>query len=157
MTSEFMIALYGSFAQAESESISKNVSWGKEKAYREGKVQFQYKYLLGYKKGADGKPEIVPEEAETVRLIYTLFLDGYSMSRIKKLLENKGILTSQGKKVWNESLIRSILKNEKYAGDALLQKTFTSDCITHKIVKNHGERPMYLVTDHHEPIIDRDT
>ena len=79
------------------------------------------------------------------------------MSRIKKLLENKGILTSQGKKVWNESLIRSILKNEKYAGDALLQKTFTSDCITHKIVKNHGERPMYLVTDHHEPIIDRDT
>ena len=58
MTSEFMIALYGSFAQAESESISKNVSWGKEKAYREGKVSFQYKYLLGYKKGADGKPEI---------------------------------------------------------------------------------------------------
>ncbi len=157
MTSEFMIALYGSFAQAESESISKNVSWGKEKAYREGKVQFQHKYLLGYKKGEDGKPEIVPEEAETVRLIYTLFLDGYSMSRIKKLLENKGILTSQGNKVWNESLIRSILKNEKYAGDALLQKTFTSDCITHKIVKNHGERPMYLVTDHHEPIIDRDT
>ena len=157
MTSEFMIALYGSFAQAESESISKNVSWGKEKAYCEGKVQFQYKYLLGYKKGEDGKPEIVPEEAETVRLIYTLFLDGYSMSRIKKLLENKGILTSQGKKVWNESLIRSILKNEKYAGDALLQKTFTSDCITHKIVKNHGERPMYLVTDHHDPIIDRDT
>lgn len=157
MTSEFMIALYGSFAQAESESISKNVSWGKEKAYREGKVQFQYKYLLAYKKGEDGKPEIVPEEAETVRLIYTLFLDGYSMSRIKKLLENKGILTSQGNKVWNESLIRSILKNEKYAGDALLQKTFTSDCITHKIVKNHGERPMYLVTDHHEPIIDRDT
>ena len=157
MTSEFMIALYGSFAQAESESISKNVSWGKGKAYREGKVQFQYKYLLGYKKGADGKPEIVPEEAETVRLIYTLFLDGYSMSRIKKLLENKGILTSQGNKVWNESLIRSILKNEKYAGDALLQKTFTSDCITHKIVKNHGERPMYLVTDHHVPIVDRDT
>lgn len=68
MTSEFMISLYGSFAQAESESISKNVSWGKEKAYREGKVQFQYKHLLGYKKGADGKPEIIPEEAETVKL-----------------------------------------------------------------------------------------
>ena len=157
MTSEFMIALYGSFAQAESESISKNVSWGKEKAYREGKVQFQYKYLLGYKKGTDGKPEIVPEEAEIVRLIYTLFLDGYSMTRIKKILENKGYLTAQGKKVWNESLIRSILKNEKYVGDALLQKTFTSDCITHKVVKNHGERPMYLVTDHHVPIVDRDT
>ena len=157
MTSEFMIALYGSFAQAESESISKNVSWGKEKAFREGKVSFQYKYLLGYKKGADGKPEIVPEEAETVRLIYNLFLDGYSMTNIKRVLESKNILTSTGKKVWNESLICSILKNEKYVGDALLQKTFTSDCITHKVVKNHGERPMYLITDHHDPIVGRDT
>ena len=157
MTSEFMIALYGSFAQAESESISKNVSWGKEKAYLEGKVQFQYQNLLGYRKGADGKPEIVPEEAETIKLIYKLFLDGYSMTNIKKTLESKGILTAKSKKVWNESLISSILKNEKYVGDALLQKTFTVDCITHKIVKNHGERPMYLVTDHHAPIIDRDT
>lgn len=157
MTSEFMIALYGSFAQAESESISKNVSWGKEKAYLEGKVQFQYQNLLGYRKGADGKPEIVPEEAETVRLIYKLFLDGYSMTNIKKTLESKGILTAKSKKVWNESLISSILKNEKYVGDALLQKTYTLDCITHKVVRNHGERPMYLVTDHHAPIIDRDT
>ena len=157
MTSEFMIALYGSFAQAESESISKNVSWGKEKAYREGKVQFQYQNLLGYRKGTDGKPEIVPEEAETIKLIYKLFLDGYSMTNIKKTLESKGILTAKGKKVWNESLISSILKNEKYVGDALLQKTYTLDCITHKVVRNHGERPMYLVTDHHAPIIDRDT
>lgn len=157
MTSEFMIALYGSFAQAESESISKNVSWGKEKAYREGKVQFQYKHLLGYKKGADGKPEIVPEEAEIVRMIYKLFLDGYSMRNIKKVLENKEVLTATGKKIWNESLISSILKNEKYVGDALLQKTYTMDCITHKVVKNKGERPMFLVTDHHDPIVDRDT
>lgn len=157
MTSEFMIALYGSFAQAESESISKNVSWGKEKAYREGKVTFQYKYLLGYRKGADGKPEIVPEEAEIVRLIYKLFLDGYSMRNIKKFLESKGFLTSQGKKIWNESLVSSILKNEKYVGDALMQKTYTLDCITHKVVKNKGERPMFLVTDHHDPIVDRDT
>jgi site-specific DNA recombinase len=157
MTSEFMIALYGSFAQAESESISKNVSWGKEKAYREGKVQFQYQNLLGYRKGTDGRPEIVPEGAETVRLIYKLFLDGYSMTNIKKMLESKGVLTAKGKKVWNESLISSILKNEKYVGDALLQKTYTLDCITHKVVRNHGERPMYLVTDHHAPIIDRDT
>ncbi len=157
MTSEFMIALYGSFAQAESESISKNVSWGKEKAYREGKVTFQYKYLLGYRKGADGKPEIVPEEAEIVRLIYRLFLDGYSMRNIKKFLEYKGFLTSQGKKIWNESLVSSILKNEKYVGDALLQKTFTVDCISKKVQKNNGERPMYLVTNHHDPIIDRDT
>ena len=157
MTSEFMIALYGSFAQAESESISKNVSWGKEKAYREGKVAFQYSKLLGYRKGEDGKPEIVPEEAETVKMIYAMFLDGYSMKSIKNILESRNHLTPTGKKIWSESLVRSILKNEKYVGDALLQKTYTLDCISHKVVKNNGERPMYLVTDHHDPIIDRDT
>ena len=157
MTSEFMIALYGSFAQAESESISKNVSWGKEKAYREGKVQFQYKHLLGYKKGADGKPEIIPEEAETVKLIYTMCLDGHSMKNIALILHVKGIHTKTGSTEWRTNTITRILQNEKYVGDALLQKTFTSDCITHKVVKNHGERPMYLVTNHHDPIIDRDT
>lgn len=157
MTSEFMIALYGSFAQAESESISKNVSWGKQKAYAEGKVSFQYAKLLGYKKGANGKPEIVPEEAETVRMIYDLFLDGLSFTRIKKALESQNLLTATGKKIWSESNIKSILKNEKYVGDALLQKTFTVDCISKKVQKNNGERPMYLVTNHHDPIIDRDT
>ena len=157
MTSEFMIALYGSFAQAESESISKNVSWGKQKAYAEGKVSFQYAKLLGYKKGANGKPEIVPEEAETVRMIYDLFLDGLSFTRIKKALENQNLLTATGKKIWSESNIKSILKNEKYVGDALLQKTFTVDCISKKVQKNNGERPMYLLTNHHDPIIDRDT
>ena len=157
MTSEFMIALYGSFAQAESESISKNVSWGKQKAYAEGKVAFQYSKLLGYQKGADGKPEIVPDEAETVHLIYELFLDGLSFTRIKNALESKGKLTAMGNQIWSESNIKSILKNEKYVGDVLLQKTFTADCITKKVVKNNGERPMYLVTNHHAPIIDRDT
>ena len=157
MTSEFMIALYGSFAQAESESISKNILWGKEKAYKEGKVPFQYKKLLGYRKGADGKPEIVPEEAETVRSIFNLYLDGYTLLNIAQILMDQKITTATGKSEWTKSAIQSILKNEKYVGDALLQKTFTADCITHKVVKNNGERPMYLVTDHHTPIIDRDT
>lgn len=152
-----MIALYGSFAQAESESISKNVSWGKQKAYAEGKVSFQYTKLLGYKKGENGKPEIVPEEAEIVRMIYDLFLDGLSFTRIKKTLESRNLLTATGKKIWSESNIKSILKNEKYVGDALLQKTFTVDCITKKVQKNNGERPMYLVTNYHDPIIGRDT
>ena len=157
MTSEFMIALYGSFAQAESESISQNVSWGKQKAFAEGKVSFQYKHLLGYRRGADGKPEIVPEEAETVRMIYELFLDGYSLTDIAKrltLLERK---TAHGKTEWHREIISSILRNEKYVGDALLQKTFRVDCISKKVKKNNGERPMYLVTNHHEPIIDHDT
>ena len=135
MTSEFMISLYGSFAQAESESISKNVTWGMQKAYAEGKVAIQYSKLLGYKKGKDNKPEIVPEEAETIKLIYELFLDGYSMTKIKKALESKGILTAMGKTVWNESLVKSILQNEKYVGDVLFQKTFTTDCISKKLLK----------------------
>ena len=157
MTSEFMIALYGSFAQAESESISKNVAWGKEKACREGKVNFQYTHLLGYKKGTDGNPEIVPEEAETVREIFRLFLDGYSFKSICTALESKGRLTAHGKTTWVQGNVRSILQNEKYVGDALLCKTYTVDCISKKIQKNHGERPMYLISNHHEAIIDRDT
>lgn len=157
MTSEFMIALYSSFAQAESESISQNICWGKEKAYREGKVAFQYKKLLGYRRGEDGKPEIVPEEAETVKMIYAMFLDGYSMTDIADRLKKLNRRTALGSEKWNSGIVRNILRNEKYAGDALLQKTYTVDCISHKVVKNHGERPMYLVSDHHDAIIDRDT
>ena len=90
-------------------------------------------------------------------MIYGMFLDGYSMKSIKDILENRDLLTPTGKKTWSESLVRSILQNEKYVGNALLQKTYTVDCISHKVVKNHGERPMYLVSDHHAAIIDRDT
>ena len=157
MTSEFMISLYGSFAQAESESISKNVSWGVEKGFRDGRVRYNYKSWLGYRKGADGKPEIIKEEAEIVREIFTMFLDGMSIESIGKALESRKIHTKLGSESWSKSVIKSILENEKYAGDALLQKTYTIDCISHKAVKNNGERAKYLVTDAHVPIIDRDT
>ncbi len=157
MTSEFIISLYGSFAQAESESISKNVSWGVEKSFREGKVRYNYKYLLGYKKGIDGKPEIIPEEAETIKEIFSMFLDGASLESISKNLESRGRLTKQGGTSWSKASILNILQNEKYAGDALLQKTYTTDCISHRTVRNNGERAKYLVTDAHDAIIDRDT
>ena len=157
MTSEFMIALYGSFAQAESESISKNVSWGVEKAFREGKVRYNYKLLYGYRKGEDGKPEIIPEEAEVIKRIYKMFLDGYSMEKIANHLNDLNIPTKTGRSEWKKAVIQNILYNEKYVGDAMLQKTYTVDCITHKSVKNNGERAKYLVSDAHEAIIDRDT
>ena len=156
MTSEFMIALYGSFAQAESESISKNVSWGVEKAFRDGKVRYNYYNLYGYKKGSDGKPEIVPEQAKVIRQIYDLYLDGLSMSKISEYLNMQLIPTKQNGK-WTERSVLSILMNEKYVGDALLQKTYTVDCLTHKTVKNNGEKPKYLVIDAHKAIVDRDT
>ncbi len=157
MTSEFMIALYGSFAQAESESISKNVSMGVQMAFREGKVRYQYKNWLGYKKGDDGSPEIVPEEAETVKFIYKKFLDGYATKEIADMLNVRDITTARGVADWQANAVCRILRNEKYTGDALLQKTYTVDCITHKHKKNNGERAMYLVTDCHPSIIDRDT
>ena len=156
MTSEFMIALYGSFAQAESESISKNVSWGVEKAFRDGRVRYNLNSLYGYRKGEDGKPEIIPEEAEVVRLIYKLYLDGLTLRQISKHLNALNIPKREFAE-WSINGIHSILSNEKYVGDALLQKTYTVDCITHKTVKNNGERTKYLVTDAHDAIIDRDT
>ncbi len=157
MTSEFMIALYGSFAQAESESISKNVSMGVQMSFREGKVRYQYKNWLGYKKGDDGSPEIIPEEAETVKFIYKKFLDGYATKEIADMLNMQGITTARGVADWQANAVCRILRNEKYTGDALLQKTYTVDCITHKHKKNNGERAMYLVTDCHPAIIDHDT
>ena len=156
MTSEFMIALYGSFAQAESESISKNVTWGVEKAFRDGKVRYNLNSLYGYRKGEDGKPEIIPEEAEVVRLIYKLYLDGSTLRQIAQHLTAMKI-PKRDCTEWNLIAVRSILSNEKYVGDALLQKTYTVDCITHKKAKNNGERAKYLVTDAHDAIIDRDT
>ncbi|MBR2305270.1 MAG: recombinase family protein [Ruminococcus sp.] len=157
MPSEFFISLHGSFAQAESESISKNVSWGIEKAFREGKVRYNYQYFLGYRKGADGKPEIVPEEAEIVRKIYTMFLDGMSMKNIAAELNRQGLPTCRGTGQWEQSRVRYIISSEKYVGDAMLQKFYTVDCLTHKRVKNNGERTKYLVTNAHPAIIDRET
>ncbi len=156
-SSEFILALHSSFAQAESESISKNVSLGVQMAFREGKVRYQFKHWLGYRKGADGKPEIIPEEAETVRLIFDLYLDGGTVRDIAERMIAEGRKNAVGDVSWNHNTIRSILTNEKYTGDALLQKTYTVDCISHRQKKNNGEKAMYLVTDAHPAIIDRDT
>ena len=158
MNSEFIISLYGLFAQAESESISKNVSWGIEKSFREGKVKYVMGQTLGYRMGDDGKPYIIEEEAEIVRRIYRMFLDGLSMDRIAAVLQAEGdVARRNGRTTWNRSNVNYILRNEKYAGDAILQKTVTIDCITHKSVKNNGEKPKYILHDCHPAIIDRDT
>ena len=154
--SEMLITMMGAFAQAESESISQNVSWGVRQAMREGKAKIQYKHLYGYERGEDGKPKIIPEQAEVVRDIYERFLAGHSIRMIKNELERQGIPASKGGAVWSESAIRSILKNEKYCGDVLMQKTYTQDCISHKQIRNTGQLPMYLVQDNHEGIVSRD-
>ena len=155
-SSEFLVTLFSGFAQAESESLSKNVTWGKEKSAKAGKVTFQYKKMLGYRKGADGQPEIVPEEAEIIRRIYHRYLDGCTLGKIKKELDEDGVPTAQGVECWSSAIIHNILTNEKYIGDALLLKTYVTDCITKKVKKNMGERPMYYVENDHPAIISRE-
>ena len=155
--SEILITMLGAFAQAESESISANVRWGKRQAMKSGHVTMQYKQLLGYEKGPDGKPRIVPEQAEVVRFIYDRYLAGDSIREIKAALEGREIPTVSGKTEWMASHIRSILTNEKYCGDVLLQKTFIQDCISKKVIPNTGQLPKYLIQNHHEGIVSRET
>lgn len=110
----------------------------------------------GYQRGADNKPEIIPEQAEVVREIYARYLAGASLRMIQEWLIVSGIPNGK-ESPWTHDSIKGILTNEKYCGDVLMQKTYTTDCITHKAVKNHGERPMYLVQNNHEGIVDRET
>ena len=154
---EFYITIYGSIAQSESENTSANVRWGKEQAAKEGKVSFVYSNFLGYKKGADGQPEIVQEEAEIVRIIYDKFLKGESLKVIADSLTSQNIPTPRKKVVWTSSTVRSILSNEKYMGDALINKTYTVDFLSKKVKANNGERPKYYVENNHPAIIDRNT
>ncbi len=154
---EFYITIYGSIAQSESENISANVKWGKAQSAKEGNVAFHYKNFLGYRKGADGTPEIDPEGAKVIHLIYERFLAGDSFSKIATHLESQGIKSPGGKNNWSYSTVQSILQNEKYKGDAIINKTYTVDCLSKKIKANNGERPKYYVENNHPAIIDAAT
>ncbi len=154
---EVMLTIMSSLAQEESRSISENVTWGIRKNMADGKITLAYKYFLGYEKGEDGLPKIVEEEAVIVREIYQLFLDGHTIRKIAETLTKRGIPTPRNKKVWSVSTIKSILTNEKYKGDALLQKTYTTDFLTKKVKKNTGEIPQYYIQNSHPAIIDPET
>ena len=151
---ELLITLMSSLAQEESRSISENVTWGQRKRMADGRVTIPYKHFLGYRKGPDGLPEIVPEEAMLVQRIYRMFIEGISVSRIAKTLTDEGIPTPAGKQKWQNSTIESILTNEKYKGDARLQKKFTTDFLTKKMKVNEGEVPQYYVRNSHPAIIE---
>ena len=155
VTNEFMMTVYAGMAQAEIENLSANVKWGKQRSFAKGNVHISYKSFLGYRKGADGKPEIVPEEAETVRKIYDDFIAGRTHQQIADDLTAKGILTPMKKTVWMASSVQSILQNEKYCGDAILQKTYIADCLTHESKVNNGELPQWYVENNHSPIIEK--
>lgn len=156
-SSEFEISLYTSFAQAESESISRNVTWGIERSFREGNVRYCMNQTLGYRMGDDGKPYIIEEEAKAVRDIFKMFADGHSMREIADEMTIRGVVRRNGSSQWNRAHINNILRNEKYVGDAILQKSYTVDCLTHERAMNYGQKPKYLVQDCHDAIINRDT
>lgn len=153
---EVLMTIMAALAQQESESLSANVRLGIQFRNQQGKVQVNHNRFLGYTKDEDGKLIIVPEEAGIVRRIYAEYMDGRSFLQIKRSLEADGILNGAGNAKWHESNIKQILTNEKYIGDALLQKTYTVNTLEKKRVANNGLAPKYYVEGSHEAIIDKD-
>ena len=153
---EVLMTIMASLAQQESESLSANVRLGLQFRYQQGKVQVNHNWFLGYTKDADGHLIIDPEQAEVVKRIYREYLSGKSFLQIKRSLEADGILNGAGNAKWHESNIKQILTNEKYIGDALLQKTYTVDILEKKREANKGQVPKYYVEDSHEAIIPKD-
>ena len=151
--SEFVLTLMSSFAQEESRSISENCTWGRRKRFADGKVTVPFKRFLGYDRGKHGELIVNKEEGKIVEYIYSLFILGFTFSEIKSALEFYNIKSPGGTDSWNHQNIKSILTNEKYKGDALLQKSFTVDFMTKKKKKNEGELPMYYVENNHQAII----
>ena len=153
---EVLLTIMASLAQQESQSLSQNVKLGIQYRYQQGKVQINHNHFLGYTKDADGNLVIDEAQADIVRRIYQEYLQGLSMDKIAAGLEADGILTGAGKTKWYTSTINKILRNEKYIGDALLQKTYTTDFLTKKRIKNNGTVPQYYVEGDHEAIIPKD-
>lgn len=155
--SELYLVIYAGFAQSESESISKNIIWTVRNKFEEGIPVFMYKRFLGYRKGADGQPEIVPSEAAIVERIFNLYLAGETVDNISKMMQAEHYQIPGKNISFSKGMIMSMLANERYCGDAILQKSVTVDCIEKKRKKNTGEAPMYYVQNSHPAIIDRVT
>ena len=153
---EVLLTIMASLAQQESQSLSQNVKLGLQFRYQRGEVQVNHSRFLGYTKDENGRLVIDPDQAEVVRRIYREYLDGYSTDKIAAGLECDGILTGAGNPRWHTSTVAKILRNEKYMGDALLQKTYTVDYLSKKRIKNNGIMPQYYVENDHEAIIPKE-
>lgn len=153
---EVLLTIMASLAQQESQSLSQNIKLGLQYRYQNGEVQVNHNRFLGYTKDEEGHLVIEPTEAEVVKRIYREYLEGSSLLQIARGLETDGILTAAGKAKWRSTTLQKILRNEKYIGDALLQKTYTVDFLNKKRVQNNGIVPQYYVENSHPPIIPRD-
>ena len=154
--SELYLVIYAGFAQSESESMSKNITWAFRKNFENGKAGFCYSHFLGYRRGDDGNPVIVPEEAAVVREIFEMFNSGMTHLQISEEMKSRNYHFKDKEFQFSKSQIQNVLRNEKYTGDLILQKTVTVDCITKTRKKNQGEAPMYLVQNNHPAIISRE-
>ena len=151
---EVLVTILASIAQQESASISANVRMGIEYGFQEGRGRLNFTSFLGYTGGEKpGSLVIVPSEADIVRRIYRLYLEGYSPQQIAKILTAEEVKTPAGADTWYASTVRSILQNEKYCGQLLMQKYYTEDFLTHRVVRNEGQRAQYFVEDDHDPIV----
>lgn len=150
---ELLLTIMAGIAQEESRSISENCKWGQRRRFAEGKVSVPFKRFLGYDRGENGDLVINEAQAAIVRRIYGEFLNGATPYAIAKALTEDKIPTPGGKEIWSKTVVKSILTNEKYKGDALLQKVFTVDYLTKRKKKNNGEVTRYYVEGSHEPII----
>ena len=148
--SELIFTILSSIAQEESRSISENVRWGQKRSMEAGNVHLPWSSFLGYEKGPDGLPKIVPEQAKIVKEIYRLFLEGKTLRQIARTLEERGVKSPTNSDKWYSETIKSILSNEKYKGDARLQKTYTVDFLSKEIRVNHGEVKQWYVKGSHE-------
>ena len=150
---EMLLSVMAIMAQEESRNISENVKWGKRKRMADGEFSLNYKHFLGYEKGENGRPVIIESQAEIVRRIYALFIEGLTPYQIANRLTAESILSPMGKEKWYDSTVLSILTNEKYKGDALLQKTYIEDFLSKKQILNTGDVPQHYITESHEAII----
>ena len=154
---ELLFTILSSLAQDESRNISENCKWGIRNKFRKGEYSIATNTFIGYDRDHNGKLVINGDEAKVVRRIYKDFLGGKNPSEIAWALENEGVKGSNGRRRWYAETVKGILKNEKHKGDALLQKTYTADYLSKKIVRNQGEIEMIYIENDHEPIIDKDT
>lgn len=157
ITPETFLVLWLAHMQEESHIKSENIKFGIQQRMRCGKVILNHTQFLGYTKGADGILKIVPEEAEIVRKIFDLYLEGNGVRKIKKYLEKHHIKTATGKDTWSTSTIDRMLSNEKYIGIVVMQKTYTADYLTGKQMKNNGQKSRFVVENAHEAIVDAET
>lgn len=155
-TSETYLGLISLFAQGESESKSESLKWSYIRRWKRGTGIYPTWSLLGYEVDEEGRWVVVEDEAELIRIIYDMYLNGHSSPQIAEVLTRSGIPTATNKPKWSSGAVLGILRNEKYCGDVLCQKTMTLDVFTHKSIKNKGQKKQYFIEGHHEAIIDKD-